>query len=141
MVESITLAPQVVVQQDSSLLRLAFPVDRGLVPPRPADVPFEAVRGDVESAADEPLREGRLPIEDLRPGGDPLEGRGHPGPEGLGVLRGVRSEGIVSDCGVLPKARRGRVLFLLLEEAIYRCTGDDHARSPAVRPFSGRRWR
>src|SRR5207237_8563785 len=63
------------------------------------------------------------------------------GPEGLGVLRGVRSEGIVSDCGVLPKARRGRGLFLLLEEAIYRCTGDDHARSPAVRPFSGRRWR
>ena len=139
--EPVHLAPKIVVRQHAALPRLALPHERGLVPPRSLEVPVEAVRGHVQLPAHEPLREGRVPFEDLRPGGHPGEPLRHPRPKGLGVLRRFEPERVVPEQGRFPEGRRRPVLFLLLQEAVNRGTGHDHAQSPAARPFSGRRFR
>ena len=74
---------QVEVGQRAPIARLAFPDDRRLVPPRPADVAVDAVDAGVERAADEPLRVRRLPVEHLRPRRRPLELRAQSPPRTL----------------------------------------------------------
>src|SRR5207237_10204023 len=65
----------------SSIARLTFPDDRGLVAAFAADVTVDAVDARIERACDEPFRVRRLPLEDARPGLDPLELAREPGPE------------------------------------------------------------
>ena len=69
------LAQEVGVGQRPGVARLADPVVGDLVAEAGLDVPVEAVVGDVELAADEPLRERQVPLEGrverLRPA-DPL---------------------------------------------------------------------
>ena len=65
---------------------LALPVEGDAVAVAGVDVAVEAVGGDVQLAAVEPLRERRVgPVEDLVPGLDPLELLGPDRPPGLGV--------------------------------------------------------
>ena len=59
--------------------RLAFPNERRLVGGRGAEPPIEAVGRHIQLPADEPLREGQLPLQHL------LEGL-HPHQLGLGLL-------------------------------------------------------
>ena len=67
-----------------------FPDDRGLVAPPGVlalQVSVEAVVGDVQLAADEPLRSRGLPLQHLLPGGEPADVLlGHLGPEAFGLL-------------------------------------------------------
>ncbi len=65
-----------------------LPEDRGLVR-LSLRVPVEAVVGDVELAADEPLRMRQLPFEHLRVGLEPVEHLGLLAPEALRIERGV----------------------------------------------------
>ncbi len=61
-------AVQVGVGDGAGVARLALPVDGHLVAPAGLHVPVQAVVGDVELAADEPLRERRVrPVEHLVP--------------------------------------------------------------------------
>ena len=58
--------------------RLAFPVVGDLVAEAGLDVAVEAVVGDVQRAADEPLRERRVPLEDGVPRLEPRDVRRRP---------------------------------------------------------------
>ena len=88
--EAVHLAIHVPVRQHARVARLAFPDERRLVAARALDVPIEAVVGDVELAADEPLRVGQLPLLRLLPGLHPPQLFGLLLPEaqriGLGLL-------------------------------------------------------
>jgi hypothetical protein len=65
--EALHLVEQVGVGDGAGVARLALPVERDLVAPARLDVAVEAVVGDVQLAADEPLGERQLPVEDLCP--------------------------------------------------------------------------
>ena len=67
------LAKEIEVGQRAAIARLAFPDERGLVAPRAADVAVETVDADVEGAADEPFRVGRLPVEHAIPAARPFK--------------------------------------------------------------------
>ena len=88
---------QLGVGDGAGVARLALPVERDLVAVPVLDVPVDAVVGDVQLAADEPLGERRLPVEHLVPLLVPVQPVGLLGPErlavgvgaGVPVLRGV----------------------------------------------------
>ncbi len=61
------LAVQVPIGQDALIARLAFEDDRGFVAARAVQVPVQAVGGDVELPAEEPLGVGRVPFADRIP--------------------------------------------------------------------------
>ena len=88
--EALHLGEQVGVGDGAGVARLALPVERDPVAPAGVDVAVEAVLGDVERAADEPLGEGQVPLEDRVPVLIPVEQVGGlPGPEPLEVLVGL----------------------------------------------------
>src|SRR5436309_1344242 len=112
--EATDLPPHAVVRQDSAFSRLALPDERGLVPTGSGQMTVQAIRGDVELSVEEPLGEGRVPLEGLRPGGDPVEFLRHARPEGPWILRGVLAERVVLQVGALSEGLRRRVLLSLL---------------------------
>src|SRR5207253_4666475 len=81
--EAADLAVEAVIREHAPLARLALPDEGRLVAPRAGQVAVEAVVGDVELAADEPLRERRLPVEDALEGRHPAQQSGHLAPEAL----------------------------------------------------------
>ena len=94
---------------------LAFPDDCGLVAPPgilALDVPVEAVVGDVELPADEPLREGRLPVEHLSPLLLPVQFTGLAGPESVRRVDRLRVQALVilhaADAGLRLEFGAGR---------------------------------
>jgi hypothetical protein len=90
---------QVGVGDVALLALLAAPVERDAVAVAVLDVPVDAVVGDVELAADEPLRERRVgPVEDLVPLLEPVQRLGLLGPPALVVL-----VGLVVDRRVVPQ--------------------------------------
>ena len=85
--EALHLRVQVGVGDVALLALLAVPVERDAVAPAGLDVAVEAVVGDVELAADEPLGVRRIgPVEHLLPRLRPVERLGLLGPEALVVL-------------------------------------------------------
>src|SRR4029077_17710501 len=60
------LGEQLRVGNRAAVSRLSFPVERDAVAVSGLDVPVEAVVGDVQLAAEEPLRVRELPVEQLR---------------------------------------------------------------------------
>ena len=97
------LGVELAVGERAHVARLALPDDRGLgaAPGVLAlEMPVEAVVGDVELAADEPLRERRLPVEHLLPGLEPGDVLArHLGPESLRVARAECAERLRLLCG------------------------------------------
>src|ERR1039458_6574390 len=81
--ELLHFAVQIPVRERAPVARLALPYDGGLVSRGAASVTVDAVRRDVELAADEPLGVRRFPVEHLLPGRDPLDSARHPGPARL----------------------------------------------------------
>jgi hypothetical protein len=84
---------QVRVGDRPGVTRLADPVIGDLVAQPALDVPIDAVVGQVQLPADEPLGEGKVPFEgrlEILDPVDPLAGQA--GPEGLGVRLGLRVE-------------------------------------------------
>ena len=77
--EALHLGQQVGVGDRAGVARLALPVERDLVAPARLDVAVEAVAGDVERAADEPLGEGQVPLEDRVPLAGPSRAGRRPG--------------------------------------------------------------
>src|SRR6185436_16042044 len=84
--ELIDLSIEIEIRERATVARLALPDERGLVPPRPAHVPVDAIDARVNRAADEPLRMRRLPLEHCRPFGKPFELRRERRPECFGIL-------------------------------------------------------
>ena len=76
---------EVPIGQRAAIARLALPDDRGLVPRGTADVPVDAVGGDVQLTANKPLGVRWLPVQHRAPRGNPLETTRFGGPEGLAV--------------------------------------------------------
>src|ERR1700674_2540053 len=83
------LAVKIPVRERPRVTRLAFPDERRFIPTRSPNVPVNAVGGDVELSADEPLRMRRVPLENLLPGLDPFQLAGLLGPKLLGIARGL----------------------------------------------------
>src|SRR5262249_36195452 len=69
--------------------------ERRLVAPQTLEVPIETVVGDVQRAADEPLREGRLPLEHALPARVPAQLSGHVGPESFRIVERAAVERVV----------------------------------------------
>ena len=85
--QPLDVAQEVGVGDVALLALLAAPVEGDAVAVARLDVAVEAVVGDVQLAADEPLRERRVrPVEDLVPLLEPVQLLGLLGPPGLGVL-------------------------------------------------------
>ena len=85
--EALDLGEQVGVRDRAGVARLTLEVDGDLVAPAGGDVAVEAVVGDVELAADEPLGVRQVPLADGVPLGVPVEQLARLlGPEPLVVL-------------------------------------------------------
>ena len=99
---------------------LALPVERDLVAAAGLDVAVDAVVGDVELAAEEPLRVRRLPLVELRV-------RLEPGDALAGLALPERLEVLVVDrrlrVRLRRELRRRRVAALLEEEVLDRLAG------------------
>jgi hypothetical protein len=65
--EAANFAVQLLIGKGTFVAGFAFPDNCRFVPARPSQMPIQAVFRNVEFAADEPLRERRLPFEDLFP--------------------------------------------------------------------------
>jgi hypothetical protein len=91
--EALHLVEQVGVGDGPAVARLALPVVGHPAAAARLDVTIQAVVRHVELAADEPLGEGQVPLEDRVPRLRPAEGRGLIGPEGLPVAVGLVVEG------------------------------------------------
>ena len=104
--ELLDVAVQVGVGDVELFALLTAPVVGHAVAVAGLDVPVDAVVGDVELAADEPLRERRVrPVQHLVPLGVPVERFGALRPEGLVVL-GLLVDRIVRDDRLLLEALR-----------------------------------
>src|SRR5207249_7517497 len=120
--EPADLPQQLRVGEPPDLARLALPDDGGLVLARAGHVAVEAVLGEVQRAAHEPLGEGGLPLQDPVPLARPLEGRRLLGPEALGILDAPLVELAVLvealDVGLLLALGRRREDAALLEDRV-----------------------
>ena len=105
--ELVHLAPDVAVGQHPLVSGFPLPDDGGLVLARGLDVPVEAVIGNVDLPADEPLGPGAVPLQHLVPGFEPVQLLSHLRPESLGILLGLLEHGgVVQVCGLLEFVRR-----------------------------------
>jgi hypothetical protein len=88
--EPADFAMELAVGEHALVAGLPLPDDRRLVAPRAVQVTVETVDRDVELPPDEPLRFGRLPVEDLFPGANQESSRAKPLPELLEVRSALR---------------------------------------------------
>jgi hypothetical protein len=107
---------EVPVGQRAAVAGLALEHERGLVAPRRADVPVEAVDRRVDLAADEPLRVRWLPVEHALPGDDPLERGGLLGPVALEIGVGASVDVWIVRLRCRTEGRRGLELPVLVEQ-------------------------
>ena len=117
--ELLDVAVQVGVGDVALLALLAAPVEGDAVAVAGLDVAVDAVVGDVELAAHEPLGERRVgPVEHLVPLLGPVERVGLLGPEGLGILLGLLVDLGIGDDRVRGElaGRRERLLIEQLFE-------------------------
>ena len=137
--EPLHLGVEVGVGHDPLVTRLAFPVVGDLVAPARLDVAVEAVVGDVELGADEPLGEGQIPLEDRVPLLVPRDQLGRLlGPEALEVLVGLVVQRGVDDQSVLLERFRRRKCAVLDEVVLDRGPGHRGVVSHSVPPSCGR---
>src|SRR5207342_3830178 len=71
--QALDLVDQLGVGDGAAVSRFALPVIGDLVTTAGSDVPVQAVLGDVQLSADEPLDVRQLPLADRRPLGPPRE--------------------------------------------------------------------
>src|SRR6185437_1353939 len=89
-------AMQLLVGEDALLEVLTLPDERGLVAAPAGEVAVEAVEADVGLAAEEPLREGRLPLEHGAEGLEPMQaGAGARAPELLRIVERQLAQAVV----------------------------------------------
>ncbi len=146
------LAVKLLVGKGAHVPRLSFPDDCGLGPSPGVQVAVQAVIAHVGPAADEPLCVRGLPLQNLLPGGEPVESGGKVSPELLGVLPGQLAQPPVlphrSDAGrrgefvrrskdaVFAQDRRDRIVCVLLFLSLPGCSG--HERYLQERLVKGR---
>ena len=112
------LAKELEVGQRSAIAGLALPDDRGLVAARAAHVPIEAVHGDVQLAADEPLRMRRLPVEHRVPRPRPLQFAREFCPEAFGIAGGIGVNLLVAHAGLIAERLRGWEAAVFVEKVV-----------------------
>ena len=89
------LAQQFGVGEGANFSVLAFPDDGAFAPQAARHVAVQGVVGHVRLAAHEPLRVGRLPVQHLGPGREPVQFLGHLGPELVGLLKALAVAAVV----------------------------------------------
>jgi hypothetical protein len=95
---------EVGVGDGAGISGLALPVEGHPVAEAGVDVTVDTIDRHVEGASDEPLGEGTVPLQDLRPRRGPSQSGGLLGPEGQRVGRGV---GVDARLGVGPGGQIG----------------------------------
>jgi hypothetical protein len=118
--EPIDLAVEVPIGQGAGVAGLTLPDEGGLGAAGGGDVPVQAVVGDVELAAHEPLRVRHLPLEPFLPGLEPVELTGPALPEAYRVLRRLLVDSGALDVRLLRELPGGRELPPLLEQGLDR---------------------
>ena len=129
--EALDVGQQLGVGDVALLALLPAPVIRDAVAPAGLHVAVEAVVGDVQLPAHEPLGERRVrPVEHLIPGLEPMEIAGPLGPEALRVRLGRLVDRGVRDERVLPERVRGRegLLFEQLAQFLVERRAVRHVR-------------
>gem|GEM_PF-4022129 len=120
--ELLHLTPEVMVGEDPLLPRLPLPDNGRLVAPPGLHVPVQGVVGEVGLSPHEPFGVGQVPFQDLLPGLKPVELRGHPSPEPLGVADALLVKALVLllalDVGLLAELLAGVKDPLLLEHRL-----------------------
>src|SRR5581483_3341108 len=116
--EAAHLAMQVPVGEHAAVAGLALPDDRRLVAPRAGEMAVETVVGDVELAADEPLRVRQLPLHRLPPRLHPRELTRLLLPERDGIALRVAVDGGGRDLRLLGEGLRRGELPPFLEEGL-----------------------
>src|SRR5581483_11013206 len=105
------------VGEAAEVARFTFPDDRGLVAAR-CEMAIDAVVRRVQRSADEPLRVGRIPVENLLPFRLPVELLGPAGPELLSVLRRLRVDRSISNIRLFAEFVRRRELAVFLKKRV-----------------------
>ena len=114
---------QLGVGDDALVSRFAFEDDGGFVRACAVCVPVDAVVGGIQGAADEPLGEWWLPVQDLVPRVKPVDllmGAGVP--ERFGILPGLFIDGRIRDVAVGSHFGGWRKLPVFMEQGI-ECAG------------------
>ena len=119
---------EIVVGDDLAVSGLALPVVGDLVAAAGIDVAIEAVHGDIELTAVEPLGKGGIPLEDGVPGAIPIELCRLAGPIGLWVSRGPLVDRGVVDVRLSREFGRRREPSLLEKQRL-----DGHLTCPRSR--------
>src|SRR5258708_33346463 len=83
------------IGERSDFAGLAFPDDGGFVFARGLDVAVEAVVGEIDLAADEPLGPWAIPFENFVPLLEPMQFAGDAAPELVGIVDGFLVETLV----------------------------------------------
>ena len=72
---------QLLISQSAGVARFAFPNQRGLVASPGSEMPIETVVGNIELAANKPLRVRRLPLQNRVALFEPIKFFSHPRPK------------------------------------------------------------
>jgi len=132
------LVEQVLVGDRAGVAGLTLPVVRDLVAVALEHVAVDAVVGDVELAADEPLGEGDVPLEDRVPLLEPVDELGRLSrPEPFVVPVGLVVDGRVDDPGVVLERRRRWERTTLGEQPLDRGDTVRHRLPPRVMRSGG----
>src|SRR5260370_40221955 len=110
----IYLAIQVAIGEHAAIARLALEDDGGFVAAPALQVPVDAVVAGIDLGADEPFGPGHVPLEDLVPRLEPIDGFGLLGPECLGVGLGTLVDARIIAVGLGVELRGGRIAAVLL---------------------------
>ena len=114
--------PQLLIGIGANFAGLAFPDQRRFVLARRLHVAIEAVVGEINLTADEPLGPGHVPLQNLVPLLEPVEFFGGTGPEFFRLLDRLFVESFILgqalDLRLLRKLCGGRKAALLVENRI-----------------------
>ncbi len=88
-------SPELLVGEGPNLARFALPNQRSLVLARSLNMAIEAVIGKIELAANEPLRPGLVPLQNLVPLFEPVQLFGGPSPEFFRLLHRLLIQGFI----------------------------------------------
>src|SRR5438132_13772544 len=83
---------QLLVSERVLIAGLAFPDERGFIPPPSRQMPVEAVVGNIDLAADKPLRVWWFPLQHSVPFLAPMKLFRHARPKGFRIGRGLRTQ-------------------------------------------------
>src|SRR6185312_4312896 len=142
-------AKKLLIRERAYFARLSFPNNGGFVLTGPVYVPIKAVVGEIDLAADEPLRPGQIPLENRVPFLEPMQFACHRSPKLLRVSRSRVVDFVVLrhalDLSMLSKVRGRIELSILAKDRLnvllmHGCVGLRHGSPEGKWSFRAHRF-